>query len=371
MRRSAGEGTIVQRKDGLWVAGLRAAGKRYWSYGKTRKEVAEKLQALRQQQSHGTLIDTSRATMADFLNQWLESARLTCKPSTVHGYDLVVRCHLVPTIGTVKLQKLGPTHLLKLYQQKLQQGLSPRRVAIIHAVIHRALAEAVRWRLVPRNVADDVKPPRQEHDEPQVWTVEQVRRFMGVSQESDSRYAPALVVTLALGLRVGELLGLRWDSVDWERGQVTVDRALVWVGGRAVWGSPKSKAGKRVLPLPEPAKQALMRLRHQQAQDRLRAGPDWKDTESRIVTSGTGGVPILNRFKDTLTRLCEQAEIPRLTVHQLRHQSASLLFAAGADVKQVQQYLGHSRASVTLDVYAHLLAGGDRDAAARMDRMLR
>jgi len=203
-----------------------------------------------------------------------------------------------------------------------------------------------------------------------MWSVAEVRRFISSAQASDSRYAPALVLTLCLGIRAGELLGLRWEVVDLERKAVVIDRALTWVGGKAVWGTPKSKAGRRVLALPAPGHQALLAIRHQQAQDRLRAGADWKDSDGRVVTTSTGGVPILNRFKDTLGRLCEQADVPRLTVHQLRHQCASLLFATGADVKQVQHHLGHSRASVTLDIYGHLLAESNQDMARRLERFL-
>jgi integrase len=370
MPRSAGEGSITQRKDGRWFARLQISGHRYSVYGRTRKEAADKLQALQQQHVHGTLAEPSRMTVADHLQQWLDQARLTCKPTTIYGYEMVAKCHLVPELGTIKLQQLSPTHLIKLYQQKCRAGLSPRRVQIIHAVIHRALVEAVRWRLVLRNVADDVKPPRNDKQEPRVWDVVQVRRFMETAQTGSDRYAPALVLALALGLRASELFGLRWESVDSEKGIITVDRTLNWVDGKTLWGSPKSKAGRRVLPLPEPARLALLRLRQQQGQDRVRAGAGWQGTDGRIVTSAVGTAPTPNRLKDTLDRLCVRADVPRLTVHQLRHQCASLLFAAGADVKQVQHFLGHSRASVTLDVYTHLLGGADWDMARRLEQAL-
>jgi integrase len=308
--------------------------------------------------------------VGEYLAQWLQSAELTCKPSTVYGYRVVVDCHLVPELGAIKLQALSPTHLVRLYQAKRQAGLSPRRVQIIHAVLHKALAEAVRWRLVPRNVADDVRPPRSESQEPQVWTVPQLRQFMELAQSSQDRYAPALVLTLALGIRESELFGLRWESVDWSAGTVKVDRALTWVDGVPIWGSPKSRAGKRLLPLPEPGRQALLALKAQQDQDRIKAGAQWKGSENRIVTSAVGTPPTPNRLKDTLDRLCRKAGVPRLTVHQLRHECASLLFAAGADVKQVQQHLGHSRASVTLDIYTHLLTGTDGDLARRFETFL-
>ncbi len=226
--RARGEGSITRYKDGRWAGRLQIAGKRYVVYGATRQEAATKLHALQQQHTQGTLTPPSRITVADYLAQWLQSSELTCKPSTVYGYRVVVQCHLIPELGSIKLQALSPTHLVRLYQQKRQAGLSPRRVQIIHAVIHRALAQAVKWRLVPRNVAADVQPPRRQTTEPQVWTVPQVRRFMETAQAAHDRYAPALVLTLALGLRESELFGLRWESVNWERATVTVDRALTW-----------------------------------------------------------------------------------------------------------------------------------------------
>ncbi|HLH24610.1 MAG TPA: tyrosine-type recombinase/integrase [Chloroflexota bacterium] len=369
-RRGNSEGSIYQRSDGYWVAAVSTSGKRRVVYAKTRREVAEKLAALQQAASTGTLVGASRLTVKDFMQQWLDAASLTCKPSTLYGYRVVVRCHLVPEVGALALQKLAAQHIVRLYQAKRQQGLSPRRVQIIHAVLHRALTEAVRWRLVPRNVADDVKPPRQEHQEPRIWSLDEVRAFVNTAQSSADRYAPALVLALALGLRESELLGLRWDSLSTEQGTITVDRALTWVGGVPTWGTPKSRAGRRVLPLPQPAREALARLREQQDQDRFKAGHDWQPTEGRIVTSRVGTVPTPNRLKDTLDRLCARAAVPRLTVHQLRHQCASLLFAAGADIKQVQHFLGHSRASVTLDVYMHLLNATSGEMARRLDQML-
>jgi integrase len=369
-RRGNSEGSLYRRSDGYWVGAISTGGKRRVVYGKTRREAAEKLAALQRDASTGTLVQVSRLTVADLLQQWLDAAGLTCKPSTLYGYRVVVRCHLAPEFGPLPLQKLAPQHIIRLYQAKRAQGLSPRRVQIIHAVLHKALAEAVRWRLVPRNVADDVKPPRQEHHEPRIWSVEEVRNFLNTVQSSEDRYAPALVLALGLGLRESELFGLRWEAVNSEQGTATVDRTLTWVGGVPTWGTTKSRAGRRVLPLPQPAREALARLREQQDQDRFKAGDGWQATEGRIVTSRVGTVPTPNRLKDTLDRLCARAGVARLTVHQLRHQCASLLIAAGADIKQVQHFLGHSRASVTLDIYTHLLSATDGEMARRLDQML-
>jgi hypothetical protein len=135
-------------------------------------------------------------------------------------------------------------------------------------------------------------------------------------------------------------------------------------------GESKEPRGTPCPAVPEPARQALLAIRRRQAEDRLRTGSAWKDTDGRVVTAATGGVPSLNRCKDTLDRLCEQADVPRLTVHQRRHQCTRLLFASGADVKQMLHYLGQSRASVTLDVYTHLVGGSDGEMAKRLEELL-
>jgi integrase len=203
-----------------------------------------------------------------------------------------------------------------------------------------------------------------------MWSVVQVRHFIETAQSAQDRYAPALVLTLALALRESELFGLRWESVNYHENTILVDRALTWVDGVPTWGSPKSKSGRRVLALPAPAIDALSRLRQQQEQDRTRAGDAWNDDGGRILTSRVGTVPTPNRLKDTLDRLCRTAQLPRLTVHQLRHQCASLLIGTGADIKHVQHYLGHSRASVTLDIYSHILPGGNSEIATRLGGLL-
>jgi integrase len=368
--RVQGEGSIYQRTDGRWVASIQVAGKRYTFYAKSRTEAADKLQEARRQKAQATLVVPSRLKVGEYLERWLESVQLTRKPTTISCYSKMVRAHLIPALGSLPLQRVSPLHLIRLYETKAQGGTAARRASLIHEVLHAALADAVRWGLVTRNVAAAVPSPSRERTEPAMWSVQQARQFLIAAQVSPLQYAPATVIALCMGLRASELLGLRWESVDGDHERIVIDRALTWAGGRAVWVSPKSKAGRRVLPLPEPARQALATLRDRQAQHRSRAGDGWRDSGGRVVTTRTGGVPTLNRLKATVNSICRVADVPRLTMHQLRHQCASLLFAMGADVKSVQRYLGHSRPSITLDVYTHLLPGSDADMAKRLEQAL-
>jgi integrase len=353
-RRASGEGNIYQREDGRWTARIQIGGKRFCVYGHTRKEAVDKLQELKSQDRTGTLVEPARLTVAAFLAQWLDAARLTRKPSTLHGYEDVVRVHLVPAFGTIKLQKLAPQHLLKLYQDKQAQGLSPRRIAIIHAVARTALEDAVKWRLIATNPVAAITPPRQCPKDRQLWTAEQLRQFIVAASKSTSPYAWALVILVGTGLRLSELLGLTWEDVDLVQGSLRVNKALVWAGKKPVWGPPKSKAGNRAVPLPPIAHQLVTRLQNWQAEAKLKKGVFWQNADDRIVCTGTGGVPTANSFKKTLIALCEESGIPRINVHGLRHHYASVLIGAGVDVKQAQILLGHSRPSVTLDIYSHV-----------------
>jgi len=369
-RRSSGEGTVCRRTDGRWAASVQVGGKRFWVYGQTRKEATERLQELQAKARDGALVAPSRLTVEQFLMQWISSVRLTRRLSTVHGYEDVVTVHLIPALGAIKLQKLTAAHLLMLYKQKREAGLSARRVGIIHAVLRAALGDAVRWGLVASNVAATVKPPRQEERELPMWTRDEMRRFVAVATASSDPYAAALILLLTLGLRLSELLGLCWDAVDLDAGTVTVSKALVWAGKQAVWGKPKSKAGYRALPLPVLARDALMRLRAWQEE----TGVAGRNTDGRVVCTATGGIPTANCLKRVLWRLCDEAGIPRLNVHGLRHAFASVLIAGGVDIKQAQALLGHSRAVTTVDTYAALLPapnGAQAVAAMVQERVTR
>lgn len=355
-RRAAGEGSINQRKDGRWQATIQIGGRRYSVYGTTRKEASEKLQKLQYRHASGSMVTPSKITVSGFLEQWLDEARLTRKASTIHGYADIIAVHLNPVLGDLKLQRLGRQNLVALYREKQTKGYSGRRVAIIHAVIRRALEDAVAWGLVPSNVAATIKPPSSESKPRAMWNDEELRRFVSMAMNRKDPYAWALVFMLSTGIRVSEMFGLTWDCVNAETGIVSITKALVWAGGPPTWQRPKSKAGIRRIPLPPLAIVCLNRLRDWQTLASRKVKSPWKNTDGRVLSTDTGGVPTPTLMKRALGTICELADIPVITVHGLRHHYASILIGAGADVKQAQMLLGHSRPSVTLDIYSHLIS---------------
>jgi integrase len=352
--RAPGEGSVYQRKDGRWVGALRVAGKRYVVYGKTAQIAAQRLRELKNASPRGTLVAPQNLTVGAFFDLWIEQAGAQRRAKTVYGYQGLIRLYVNPRLGKLKLQKLAPLHLVQFYQQI---G-GTRQASKVSAMVRTALSDAVKWGLVSHNVAQQADAPKYHPPKAEIWTLEESQRFLGVAEASSRQAAPGLVLLMTCGLRASELLGLRWEDVDLSRRMMHITRAAVWTGGKAVFGPPKTRSGERTIILSAPALRALVLL-----QTRPRY--------ERVFTTSPGGIPHLVWLGRTLAQLCQQADVPRLTLHQLRHQHASLLFAAGASVKEVQAQLGHSRASTTLDVYTHLLNRGNAELARRLDGLLR
>ncbi|HLZ70486.1 MAG TPA: site-specific integrase [Dehalococcoidia bacterium] len=368
-KNANGEGSIFQRKDGRWVGSVILAGDRRKDvYGKTRQDVAAKRLALLRAKAENVPVPQEKTAVAAFLAGWLEhTARPRVRRSTYTGYEVVIRRHLTPQLGTLRLARLTPVDLSRCYATLQNGGLAARTVRLCHAVLHRALADAARWGLVARNVAELVDPPRSSHLEPRVLTIEEARQLMDAAKSD--RLEALYVLALLSGLRAGELLGLRWADVDLDRGELTVRQQLQRAKGEWITSEPKTARGRRTLGLPARAVAALRRRRTHQTEERLAAGPAWQDTD--LIFTTAIGTPIErgNILRRSFWPLLEQAGLPRIRFHDLRHTAATILLADGENVKAVQERLGHAAAAMTLDVYGHVLPGFQRAVAERLDRL--
>lgn len=378
-KRANSEGTIYKRKDGAWCAQLVVGwedGKprRVSFYGKTRREVAEKLAKAKAEMQQGTFIEPTRLTFGEWLRVWLEEyKRPAVRPSTYSNYEQVIRLYLQPALGHVPLQQLRPEQLQRLYNQKLAEGLSNRTVRLIHIVAHAALKQAVKNGLAGRNVAEATSPPGVKKREIRVLTLEEQHHFLEAAK--GERLYPAFLLALASGLRLGELLGLRWQDVDWQRGGISVNQALQRVRGKKGEKSylgflpPKTKAGRRFIPLPEEALKALKKWRATQSEEKLSAGPLWE--EHGLIFTTPAGRPIDPRnFLRTFYRIIERAGVEHFNFHALRHTFATRLLELGEHPKVVQELLGDSQITVVLDTYSHVLPNIKEQAAARLNEIL-
>jgi integrase len=372
-RRGHGEGAIYERPDGRWTAAVELGwqgGKRRrkYVYGRTRREVAQKLRAVQRAQQDGGVLADERTTVERYLIDWLAVVKPSLRWRTWQRYEQYARLHAIPGIGRVRLSKLTPQHLQGLYADRLRAGLSPTSVLHLHRLMHRALGQAVRWNLVPRNVADLVDPPRMPRYEHAAFTPEQAERFLAAIR--GDRLEALFVLALVTGLREGELLGLRWSDVDLDAGTVTVRGAMQPdERGRRVIDETKTRSSRRLVVLPRLAVAAMLRHRTVQARERLRAGSRWE--ELGLVFPNTVGRAILpqNLVQRSLYPLLERAGLPRLRFHDLRHSAATLLLARGVHPKVVSELLGHAQIGITLDLYSHVSATMLRHAADAFDAL--
>lgn len=371
-RRGPGEGTITQRADGRWMARLdlgivNGKRKRQTLYGKTRKEVAEKLTKSQHDRQQGLPIAVARQTVGQFLDRWLEDVvRPTVRAKTLHSYAQMVRLHLKPALGHHQLAKLTPQHVQAMLNEKLNSGLSPRTVQYLRAILRRALGQALKWELVTRNVATLVDPPRVTRPEMVSFDPTQARRFLDAVK--GDRLEAMYSVALALGLRQGEALGLRWQDIDLDSGILRVSVALQKVRGeqpRLV--EPKTRQSRRTLALPQAIVARLRAHRARQCEEILRLGSGWNGSAWNLVFTNAVGGPldarhVVRGFKAILTK----AGLPDIRFHDLRHSCASLLVAQGVHPRTVMDLLGHSTIKLTMDTYAHVMPEQHRQTATLM-----
>jgi integrase len=367
-RRGNGEGSIYQRPDGRWTAqvtvGYNAAGKRVRKtvYGDSKGEVQEKLTRLQSSKLDGMLSDTGRLNLAAYLERWLaDVARPTIRATTHVSYKGIIDNHISPRIGGIKLDKLTPAHVQGLYSALERDGASATTRRHCHVVLNRALKQAVKWGMIPRNVCSAVERPRDEEKEIQPLTAEQAQALLKAA--AGDRLEAFYVVAVTTGMRLGELMGLQWGDVDLEAGAIQVRRTLQEVSGKFALVETKTKKSKRKVDLPKLAVDALHEHRKRQfAAGHLASGYVFTDTHG-------GHLRRSNVHRYSYKPLLKRAGLPEIRFHDLRHTAATLLLLDGVHPKVVQERLGHSKIGITLDTYSHVLPTMQKEAAARLDRL--
>jgi integrase len=360
---------ITKRKDGRYMARYTVqtpdGPKRKTIYGRQYKDVEQKLAKARGDAARGLVFDAGNLTVGEWAERWLRDAVAdTVRPVTFAKYEQIVRNHIKPSLGRLKLTVLNPAHVRGLYREKLDRGLSPRTVQYIHVTLNKALKQAVADGLVPRNVCEAVKPSRPEKREISPLSPEQARRFLEACQ--GERLEALFVLAVHTGMRQGELLGLHWEDVDLEAGAIRVRRALSQTNDGPVLAAPKSAKSRRRIKLTGAAVEALKRHRAAQNAERLRLGGLWED-RGLVFPNRTGSLLSPYLLTDgPLERPLERAGLPPIRFHDLRHTCATILLSRGVHAKLVQELLGHATISITLDTYSHVLPGMDDGLADAM-----
>lgn len=370
-RRGNFEGSIYKREsDGRWAGVITVdGGKRKYFYGKTRKEVAEKMKVGLRDQQQGALVTSPDQPFGQFLSRWLEdSVKPSVKIKTFENYSRQVRVHIGPSLGNVRLSKLSAQHLQRFYRQMLDLGLASGSVERQHSIIHRALSQALSWNLVARNVADLADPPRPNPKEMLPLSSEQAAQFLKAARSD--RFFALYCLAISTGMRQAELLGLTWPDVEFGSATLHVHQQLIYSPGLGFsFSEPKTAKSRRAIDIPAFAVEALREHRKRQLEDRLKTGSLWEDHDLVFANEVGRFVERGNLVRRSFLPLLEKAGLPRIRFHDLRHTAATILLKQGTHPKVVQERLGHSSISVTMDVYSHVLPSMQREAADGLDTL--
>lgn len=376
-RRANGEGNLRKRKDGRWEGRYTAGrdpdtGKAIYKnvLGKTQAEAKAKLKQAIEEAKGLDASKAGRYTVGEWMEVWFEHyAKVKVRPSSHQTYRGYIDNHIKPNIGKIQLEKLTSLELQKFYKRLLEKGrvnriesrkqskgLSAKTVRNIHQIISSAMQLAREQNLIIGNPAEGCALPRLEHREMKTLPVEQLQSFL--REAKDSGVFELYYLELATGLRRGELLGLKWEDIDLERGDLRVKRQIARINGEVVEAPLKTKNAYRTLPLAADTIDVL------EAQRKKAGDSPW------VFPGPTGGPISPDSVLHMLHRVLKRAGLPRVRFHDLRHTFATLALQNGVDVKTVSGMLGHFSAGFTLDTYAHVTTASQRQAAKTMGGIL-
>ena len=351
----------------------------------TKKEAETELAKVAGAIASGTHIETSRLLVDDFLTEhWLPAIRPTIRPTTFLSYEGHIGNYLSPTFGRLPLQQLSPAHINAFYAKLLTEGkksrattekgkakevgkpLAPATVRRIHATLHRALRDAVRWNLIGRNPADAADPPRAvgcAGAQVNVWSITDLKKFL--ARERHSRLYPLWVLLLTTGMRRGEAMGLRWQDLNLDAGTLAIRQTRVQLGYEAVISTPKTQKGRRLVALDPATTAVLADLWDRSEEEATREGRRLEASD--VVFTNEEGAPLHpERATRFFRQAAQRAGVPVIRLHDLRHTHATLALSAGVHPKVVSERLGHANIGITLDTYSHCLPALSEEAACRV-----
>lgn len=399
-QRGNGEGSIYQRNDGTWCATLTIGRdsngklKRKYIYGKTRAEVKDKMNSDLNSIAQGTFVEQNNITVGTWIDTWLyEYKKQAVRPTTFQSYEYLSRIHIKPVLGSILLKDLRPDNIQKFYNEKLKsgkagrkklntgesdnkkEGLNPKTIKNIHSVLHEALDQALKNNLIIRNPSDAVNTPRRVKKDIRVLTIEEQNNFIEALE--GERYKCIFLIALGAGMRQGEILALQLPDIDLKKGTIKVNRSIKRVKvfdenkkshTEIMIQEPKTKSGKREIPIPQYTVKAIKEYIRNKNIENPRDVIDIKSDGFMFEVSPGKPVEAVGLIKD-MKRIFKKAQIENVTFHALRHTYATRLLEKNVHPKVVQELLGHSEISMTLNTYSHVMPEIKIAAAAKLDEV--
>jgi integrase len=372
----------VARKGDRWYAvvyeGLdpvTGRERRSWHPAGTDRVEAERLAARLAAEMNGRNDDVRSLTFGAYLTgSWLPGKKITLAQTTWDGYRRKIERHILPAVGHLRIRRLRAHHLEALYDRMLhptdgRRALAPKTVLEVHLIIRSALQDGVGRGLINRNVALVAHAPKLRaipKVEPQAWTAQQLQAFLQAA--AGHRLLPAFWLLAASGMRRSELLGLRWNDVDFNKARVSVNRGLVAVAYELHESRGKTPNSRRAIDLDPTTISVLKAWREWQKAEQEAAGVE---ADRRVFTNADGKPVHPHSISQTFERIANRAGVPRIRLHDIRHTHGTLLIKAGVPVKVVSERLGHGNPAFTIDTYQHVLPGMQAEAARTFEQLIK
>ena len=377
MKRANGEGMIRQRKNKTWEArytvGKDDNGKPIVKsiYGKTQREVAQKLTAITNDLNNGLYVSPDEITVGQWFDIFLADYNKGVKASTRAQYEYQVRQNIKPNIGNIQLQKLTAPMIQRFYNDKLDT-LSPKSIRNLHGFMHKGLNQAVMCQYLKVNPCLACQLPRVEKKEMKTLTAKPLELFL--NEIKDKPFEDLFFIAVFTGMRQAELLGLTWDCIDFQKGQISVVKQLKRerkLTHENEYRFDSLKNGKsRVIVPASIVFDVLRKVKRAQAENRLKHGDTYENKDDLVFTDENGShlchPTVWRSFKRRVTAI----GCPDLRFHDLRHSFATISIENGDDIKTVSENLGHATVAFTLDVYGHVTDKMKKQSADRMQEYI-
>lgn len=399
MARSKGIPAIRQRKDkngkkiDVWEAQVNlgkdpATGKpkRIAIYGSSQAECRNKLIETLNSIRNQTFVEPSKITLSSWLDTWMkEYKKQSIRPTTYASYEWIIKKYITKSLGQALLKDLQPHQIQKFYNEKSESGLSPRTVKYIHVLLHEALDQAIKNNLIVRNVTESTTLPKQQKKEMRVLSMKEQTQLMDILRAE--RLGAAYLLAMSSGMRMGEILGLRWKSVDFKDSMIDISQSLSRVyhsnktegkKSELIFQDPKTEKGNRSIPMLQSdfLNISVELKKHKEAETEHFKLLEWNEIKIKqhfkdgLVFVNELGKPIEPRnFIRKFHSVIKKANIPHANVHSLRHTFATRGLEAGIDLKTMQELLGHANISITGDLYTHVSNEHKKAAVSKMNEL--
>ncbi|QNF28514.1 tyrosine-type recombinase/integrase [Metabacillus elymi] len=333
---------------------------------KTKKEAQAALTKALSQVNEGTYIEPSKMALNEFLDIYIENKKRTVSINTQQKYYYTIENHIRPFLGHMLIANLKPLHMSQLYTTLHEEKRSAATIQNVHKVLVNIYNQAVKLQVVPHNIVLAISTPKHKPQEMNIWTQEQVQMFLKTAEETP--YELVYVLALNTGMRQGELIGLLWDDIDFEK-QVIKVRHTIINGSKKIQESTKTTSSRRVIELSNTIIRLLKKHKTVQAEQRLKLGNGYQNMN--LVNASLEGTPINpSNLRRNFNNLIKKVNVPKIRFHDLRHTHASLMLQLGVNVKVISERLGHASTKITLDRYSHSLPTMQKEAATIFDQFI-